>query len=77
MSISVNVRYGRAYAAGSRTDARHFATGIARLPSKGIEAGEVVLIDTKGHDAGFLASSPRLGGLIRSSVSAAPLGDEL
>jgi hypothetical protein len=33
--------------------AEHFATGAARLPSKRIEAGEVVFIDAKGHDAGF------------------------
>jgi len=33
--------------------AEHFATRAARLSSKGIEAGEVVFIDPKGHDARF------------------------
>ena len=33
--------------------AQHFATGTARLSSKGIEACEVVLVDAKGHHSGF------------------------
>ncbi len=34
--------------------ADYFATGAARLSSKGIEPSEAVFIDPKGHDAGFL-----------------------
>jgi hypothetical protein len=49
-----------------QTPAERFPTGAARLVRKGIEVGEVVLIDAKGHDAGFgLPSIDRFAGFGR------------
>jgi hypothetical protein len=36
--------------------AEHFSAGATRLLGKGIETGEVVFIDPKGHDSGFAFS---------------------
>jgi len=65
VKVGVNARYfaeglgvhSALEACTAEAPAQHLATVAARVSSKGIEACEVVFIDPKGDDAGFLLPS--------------------
>jgi len=45
-------------ASAAQTPVEHFSARAARLVRKGVELGEVVFSDSKGHSAGLGPSSP-------------------